>query len=241
MPDPREPRIQPLGSPPPHPSALVLVLHGGQARGHGRAHPLRPAYLRMLPFARELATAGRPHGVAVGLLRYRYRGWNGADRDTLADLSWALDEHHGRHPTVPVVLLGHSMGGRAALLAPAGPAGAQVRAVCALAPWLVDTDPVEQLAGRTVLIAHGDRDRLTDPSESYAYAVRAREVTDRVCRFEVRGDGHALLRRHRDWSSLVRRFVLGELGVEPVDPEIAAALREPIPGGLRAPLAATPR
>jgi dienelactone hydrolase len=198
----------------------------------------------MVPFARVLASAGRAHGVAVALLRYRYRGWNGADRDPLADLTAALDEHRRRHPDVPVVLVGHSMGGRAALLAPAGgaaPAEAGVRAVCALAPWLVDTDPVEQLAGRTVLIAHGDRDRLTDPAESYAYAVRAREVTDRVCRFEVRGDGHALLRRHRDWTELVRRFVLGELGVEPVDPQIAAALRAPAPGGLCAPLATTTR
>jgi dienelactone hydrolase len=195
----------------------------------------------MLPFARELAGAGRPHGVAVGLLRYRYRGWNGADQDALSDLAWALDRHHRRHPAVPVALVGHSMGGRAALLAPAGPSGTGVRAVCALAPWLVDTDPVEQLAGRTVLIAHGDRDRLTDPAESYAYAVRAREVTDRICRFEVHGEGHALLRRHRDWSSVVRRFVLGELGVEPVDPEIAAALGEPTLGGLRAPLAPAPR
>lgn len=237
MPDPREPRVQPVGSPLPDPSALVLVLHGGQARSHGRAHALRLAYLRMLPFARVLASAGRPHRVAVGLLRYRYRGWNGADRDALADLSRALDEHHRRHPAAPVVLVGHSMGGRAALLAPDGP----VHAVCALAPWLVDTDPVDQLAGRTVLIAHGDRDQLTDPAESYAYAVRAREVTDRVCRFEVRGDGHALLRRRRDWTSVVRRFVLGELGIGPVDPEIAAALREPTPGGLRAPLAATAR
>jgi len=241
VPDTRAPRVQPVGSPPPHPTGLVLVLHGGQARSHGRAHALRPAYLRMLPFARVLASAGRPHGIAVGLLRYRYRGWNGADRDALADLEWAMEQHHRRHPAVPVVLVGHSMGGRAALLAPAGPPGSRVRAVCALAPWLVDTDPVEQLAGRTVLIAHGDRDRLTDPAESYDYAVRAREVTDRTCRFEVRGDGHALLRRHRDWSSVVRRFVLGELGVEPVDPEIAAALREPTPDGLRAPLAAAPR
>jgi hypothetical protein len=40
---------------------------------------------------------------------------------------------------------------------------------------------------------------------------------------------------------VVRRFVLGELGAGPIDPEIAAALREPTPAGLRAPLAVAPR
>jgi dienelactone hydrolase len=182
----------------------------------------------MLPFARELA--GRERGLAVWLLRYRYRGWNAPAMDAKQDALWALDEAARRHPGVPVVLLGHSMGGRAALHAAGHPG---VRAVCALAPWLDGTDPVEQLAGRGVLIAHGDRDRMTDPAESYAFAVRAKRVTDRVCRFDVLGDGHAMLRRAGDWNSLVRRFVLGELGIEPPDPEIANAMRQPAPAGLR--------
>jgi hypothetical protein len=126
------------------------------------------------------------------------------------------------------------MGGRAALHAAGHPAA---RAVCALAPWLDGTDPVAQLAGRTVLIAHGDRERMTDPDESYAFAVRAKRVTERVCRFDVLGDGHAMLRRAGDWHSLVRRFVLGEAGIEPSDPEITNALRQPAPAGLRAALA----
>jgi hypothetical protein len=41
--------------------------------------------------------------------------------------------------------------------------------VSALAPWLEVADPVRQLAGRTVLLAHGDQDRVTDPERSYAY------------------------------------------------------------------------
>jgi hypothetical protein len=108
--------------------------------------------------------------------------------------------------------------------------------VCALAPWLEDADPVRQLAGRTVLLAHGDQDRVTDPERSYAYGLRARQVNDQVCRFDVPGDGHAMLRRRRDWNLLVRRFVLGELGIEPMDPSITNALRQPAPEGLRAAL-----
>ncbi len=229
-PDP-QPRLEPVGREPQAPSSVVLVLHGGQSNSHDPAGGRTMlSYLRMVPFARMLHRAGRGGNVAVYLLRYRYRGWNGPHMDALRDARWALREFDRRFPGVPVVLLGHSMGGRAALRA----AGADnVVAVCALAPWLDGTDPVEQLAGRSVLIAHGDRERVTDPGQSYAYAVRAKRVTDRVCRFEVLGDGHAMLRRAAGWSSLVRRFVLGELGIEPEDPDISNAMYQPAPGGLR--------
>jgi alpha-beta hydrolase superfamily lysophospholipase len=227
--NPRLPRIETVGSEPASPSAVVLVLHGGRADSRDSAERKRLTYLRMLPFARMLAQAGP----VVYMLRYRYRGWNAPTKDSLLDAQWALGEIAARHPDLPIVLVGHSMGGRAALAA----AGARnVVAVCALAPWLDGSDPVAQLAGRTVLIAHGDRERWTDPRESYDYAVRAKVVTDRVCRFEVHGAGHFMLSRAVDWRSLVRRFVLGVLGIEPEDPEIANALRQPAPSGLRAAL-----
>lgn len=226
-----QPRLQPVGGERPDPPGVVVVLHGGRAHSRDPGDRKRLTYLRMVPFARMLADV--EGGPAVFLLRYRYRGWNHPTMDALRDAEWACAELRRRHSGVPVVLLGHSMGGRAAL----GAAGAaNVVAVCALAPWLDGTDPVRQLAGRTVLIAHGDRERWTSPRESYAYAVRAKRVTDRVCRFEVLGDGHAMLRRARDWHSLVRRFVLGTLGIEPADPQIANALRQPTPVGLRAAL-----
>ena len=129
-----------------------------------------------------------------------------------------------------MVLVGHSMGGRAAL----GAAGApNVVAVCALAPWLDGSDPVHQLDGRTVLIAHGDRERYTDPRESYAYALRAKQRGVRICRFDVPGAGHFMISRAGDWHRIVRRFVLGVLGIEPEDPVIANALRQPAASGLR--------
>ncbi|HVL84754.1 MAG TPA: alpha/beta fold hydrolase [Pseudonocardia sp.] len=229
------PTLEPVGSRRADPRGVVLVLHGGRAHSRDRGNRVRMTYLRMLPFARDLARA--PGELAVFLLRYRYRGWNHPRMDALRDAEWALAELHRRHPGVPVVLVGHSMGGRAALHAGGA---ANVVAVCALAPWLDGTDPVRQLAGRTVLIAHGDRERWTSPGESFAYALRARRVTDRVCRFEVHGDGHGMLRRARDWHSLTRRFVLGVLGIEPLDPEIANAMRLPAPDGLRATLHGAP-
>ncbi|WP_219417874.1 alpha/beta hydrolase [Pseudonocardia nigra] len=228
--DPRLPRIEPVGRVPASPPGVVLVLHGGRAHSRESGERKRLSYWRMLPFARALAHTGP----AVYMLRYRYRGWNAPTRDPLRDAHQALDEIARRHPGAPVVLVGHSMGGRAALAAAGAP---NVTAVCALAPWLDASDPVDQLAGRTVLIAHGDRERYTDPRESYAYALRAKRVTDQVCRFEVHGAGHYMLSRARDWQSLVRRFVLGVLEIEPEDPDIANALRQPTPAGLRAELA----
>jgi dienelactone hydrolase len=213
--------------------AVVLVLHGGQERSRGRTHALLPAYLRMLPFARDLHRRGRDHGVAVWLLRYRYRGWNAPDLDPVTDARWALAEIRRAHPDAPIALVGHSMGGRVGL-AVAGEPG--VVAVCALAPWTTDEDRVEQLTGRVVLIAHGDRDRLTDPADSLAYALRAKLVSDTVCRFDVRGEGHAMVRRARSWTSLVRRFVLGVLHTQPPSMTITNAMAAPVPAGLRVPL-----
>jgi alpha-beta hydrolase superfamily lysophospholipase len=229
----RLPRIEVVGREQATPSAVVLVLHGGRANGRESAERKGLAYLRMVPFGRTLAGAG----LGVYMLRYRHRGWNGPAKDAERDARWALDEIAQRHPGVPVVLVGHSMGGRAALGAADAP---NVVAVCALAPWLDGSDPVAQLAGRTVLIAHGDRERWTDPGESYDYAVRAKRVTDRVARFDVHGAGHFMISRAGDWHSLVRRFVLGVTGIEPEDPEIANALRQPAPSGLRAALTASP-
>lgn len=240
------PTLDVVGDAHPDPVAVALVAHGGRSQGRDSGARRSLAYWRMVPFARALERAGRGSGtdsadggslgappggtgVAVYLLRYRYRGWNGAAMDAYRDASWAVGEISRRHPGRPIALLGHSMGGRAVLRAAGDPG---VVAVCALAPW-IEGDPVEQLAGRSVLIAHGDRDRMTDPSASFDYAVRARRVTDRIARYDVQGDSHAMLRRASDWSSLVRRFVLGELGAEPVDRRITKAMQDPAPGGLR--------
>jgi dienelactone hydrolase len=210
--------------------AAVLVLHGGQERSKQPATRRYPAYWRMIPFARNLS---RARGVAVWQLCNRYRGWNAPELDPVVDARQALDEIRRAYPGVPVALVGHSMGGRVALRVADDPS---VVAVCALAPWTPEGEPVAQLAGKTVLIAHGDRDRVTDPGLSYTYAERAKEVTDSVARFDVRGDKHALLLRYREWTRLVRRFTLGALGIATPDRDIVEALARPAPAGLSVPV-----
>ncbi|MFC4945460.1 alpha/beta fold hydrolase [Pseudonocardia sp. GCM10023141] len=232
----RLPRLDHVGDAPRDPSAIVVLLHGGRAHSRESGERKRLTYRRMIPFARTLVHHGAGSGLAVFMLRYRYRGWNAPAADALRDAQAVLADLAARHPGVPVALVGHSMGGRAAL---AAASASNVVAVCALAPWLDGSDPVAQLAGRTVLIAHGDRERWTDPVESYDYAVRAQRVAGRIARFDVHGAGHFMISRARDWQWLVSRFVLGALGIEPEDPLLTNAFAESDPDRLRTALPAT--
>ena len=89
------------------PTAVVLVLHGGQdsSRRPARWHNL--AVLRMVPVARAVANAG--HGTfAVAMLRYAVRGWNGAAASPVPDARAALDEISAAYPGVPIAPVGHS-------------------------------------------------------------------------------------------------------------------------------------
>jgi pimeloyl-ACP methyl ester carboxylesterase len=158
-----------------------------------------------------------PDGLTVEVARprFRLRGWNGADASPVRDLEDWLDAIAARPGPVPVALIGHSMGARAALRAAGHPA---VVAVAGLAPWLTPADPVAQLAGRRVLLAHGDRDRITSPAETWAYAERARAVTE-VTTVVVAGGEHTMLRRARFWHRLAADFALAALaGATPARP-----------------------
>ena len=187
---------------------VALLAHGGLSNSLAAGSRLQPPAIRMYPFLLGLHRAGRGRGIAVCQLRYRVRGYN--DGDPVADVEWSLDEIARRHGDVPVALVGHSMGARSALRA----AGAEnVRAVVALAPWLPEGEPVAQLARRSVVIAHGRRDRVTDPARSLEYSLRARPITERLCRFEVGRSGHAMLERFWIWQQLVREVALPALGV----------------------------
>jgi dienelactone hydrolase len=192
--------------------AVALVLHGGRARGMRRVRGRQLAVLRMRPFSSALYGAGSPRGLAVAALRYAVRGWNGAAQSPVADVRWALHRIRRRFPDAPVALVGHSMGGRAALYA-ADEDG--VRAVVGLAPWIEARDQWQQLAGRALLVVHGDRDRVTSAPASAAYVRHAADVADSASYVAVRGDNHAMLRRARLWHELCTGWVLAKMCGEP--------------------------
>jgi alpha-beta hydrolase superfamily lysophospholipase len=209
---------------------VALIAHGGRSKSTAPDSNMRTPALRMFPFLADLARAGRRGGLAVAQLRYRMIGYN--DGDPVRDLEWALNELSGRFGA-PVCLVGHSMGARAALRAAGHDS---VQAVAGLAAWCPPEEPVSQLAGRTVMLVHGSRDRITDPAGSLHLGRRARGTAARIARFEVAGAGHAMLERLPLWQWLTRRFVLGALGLEPMDERIAGAFALPSERALRVPL-----
>jgi pimeloyl-ACP methyl ester carboxylesterase len=211
------------------PRAAVVIAHGGQSRSTARDSNLRSPALRMLPFFLDLARSGRRLGLASSQLRYRMVGYN--EGDPVADVEWALDRLAERYG-VPVCLLGHSMGARAALRAAGHPS---VVSVVALAPWCPPAEPVGQLEGRTIVIAHGERDRITDPARSLEFARRAQPVASRLARFELRATGHTMLQRLPAWQSLARRLTLGTLGLRPLEAQLAAAFTLPADRAVRVP------
>lgn len=212
--------------------AVVLVLHGGAEHGTGGVPPWKPAYLRMVPIARALRRAGRARGVEVRLLRNRRYGWNAPAMDPVDDARRALERIRADHPGRPVVLVGHSMGGRVALRVADDPA---VRGVGALAPWTPRGEPVEAVAGRSLLVVHGTRDRMTSPAESHAFAERAEGVAARVARFEIAHEGHAMLRRASVWTRLTIAFTMEVVAGNAGD-TLLAAWPAPGPGRLRIPV-----
>ncbi|KQX59010.1 MULTISPECIES: dienelactone hydrolase [unclassified Streptomyces] len=218
---------------------VVLLLPDGEPVSGRRASAR--AHAAMLPLARGLVRAGRSEGLVAHVVRYRGRGWNGTDANLATDASWAVAEAVRRYGDVPVCLLGHGLGARAALRAAGHDA---VGAVLALAPWLPEDDmaaepeSVRQLVGRRVLLVHGTNDARTDPELSFRFAERAKKANRETCRFEVHSDGHALRQYAAEVRALAADFVLGALFARPVARPVTDAMAAPPPLGLRMPLAA---
>jgi len=194
-----------VAPPPGDVRAIALVLHGGRAKSSAPVRERQLTVVRMKPFVTTLVRDGALHGLAVARLRYAVRGWNGDKQSPLHDVRHALDQLTARFPERPIALVGHSMGGRAAL----HEAGhSNVDAIVALAPWIERGDPIDGLRGRRVLIAHGTRDRTTSPKASAALARHLQGIAASASFVAVHREGHGLIRRARLWHELTSAYVL---------------------------------
>ena len=190
------------------PAAVVLVLHGGKDRSLTAVTARSLSWQRAAALGRTLGRRLHGDGVAVRLLRYRSVGWNGDGAEKIADARWALDGIRESLDEIPVVLVGHSMGGRTACRVADH---TLVRGVVALAPWLPPDEPVAALAGRELHAAHGRRDRITRARDTRAYVERAAEVAGAASFTDMGDRGHYLLSGVRAWNDVavdrVRRIL----------------------------------
>jgi dienelactone hydrolase len=199
----------PVTSPAPHltrydavdpssgrPRALVLMLHGGKADGQQLVDGRSLSWRRTAVMQREIARPLQEAGISTWLLRFSRRGWNGG-ADRIHDARAALADVRRELGEVPVVLLGHSMGGRTAVHVADDP---QVLGVVALAPWLPPGERVEALRNKQLYAAHGSRDRITSPRATRAYVARAAEVAAHAEFVDMGPLGHYLLKGRDQWN-----------------------------------------
>lgn len=189
-------------SEPRHAEGVALVLHGGASRGDNpMVSPTQLSVLRMIPIARRLAKAD-PRRLAVYRLLNSTRGWD-THHTPVDDVHWAIEQlRDGFGSGLPVGLVGHSLGGRAAILGSDRP---EVRSVVALNPWVYPADGAVDLTGRRVLIVHGTDDRIASPANAAAAAQRLERSAD-VAFVRVEGAKHAMLRRGREFERLAADF-----------------------------------
>ncbi len=178
--------------------------------------PSQLSVLRMIPVARAVARAGHRRLAVVRLLN-SFRGWD-SDHTPIQDVDWALGQLAERFgAAMPVCLVGHSLGGRAALCSADR---SQVRGVVALAPWVYASDADEAVADTPIVIIHGDEDRVAAPDRSRRVAESLRRRTQ-VAYITVEGGKHAMLSHRRDFDTLAAHCVAWMLLGEIEDPIVA--------------------
>ncbi len=181
------------------PATTVVLIHGGREVGTEPVRRFDLPVLRIKLFRLAISRRLRRRGIRVSCLRFRQQGWNADGVSALADLRAFVDE------TVvaggAVVLVGHSMGGRAATRLADHPG---VLGVVGLAPWLPLGEPiVANVAGRWLLVAHGDSDRTTNPQASLDFVQRAIVAGARARHVIVEAEGHALMHHRRWWNRYI--------------------------------------
>lgn len=183
------------------PRAVVVLLHGGQQHNVEPVEDKHASWWRVALLARSLRRFARRESLDLYLVQYRQRGWNdGREPAPVRDVRETLDRLRDERPGTPVVLVGHSMGGRTACRVADDPA---VLGVVGLAPWLPAGEPVAATRDRVVHVLHGTADRWTSPRSSRDFVDRAQTVARTATWTALPGAGHFMFRHVARW----RRFV----------------------------------
>lgn len=186
---------------PATPRAVVLLLHGGQQNSIEAVKNRHASWWRMAALARSLRGYARRHHFVVSLLQYSQRGWNNLnDPSPVRDAQAAIDELVALHPGVPIVLVGHSMGGRTACRAAVDPT---VVGVVGLAPWLPEHEPISTIAGKHLRIIHGTKDSWTSAALSRDYVERSQDIAASATWTSLPGGGHFMFRQSSAWKQFV--------------------------------------
>jgi dienelactone hydrolase len=189
------------------------MLHGGKADGLDEVDESSASWRRSRWMMDQVHERLNRAGADVWLLRHAVRGWNARTAvppSPVPDARWALDEVRRELGDLPVVLLGHSMGGRTAVAVADDPS---VVGVVALAPWLPPAEPTAALAGKRLSVAHGRSDRITSWRQSRAFCRAAEGTAASVELVDMGRVGHYLLRRIPMWNSFAVSRSLAQLGV----------------------------
>jgi alpha-beta hydrolase superfamily lysophospholipase len=173
----------------PRPHGVVLLLHGASRPGPTPASRWGASALRMLPVAAATVWAGRGR-VSVLRLVHGNRGWGSGASSADAAARWALEQIRHLHPGVPVAVIGHSLGARAALHVADAPA---VAVVVGLAPWITPTEPARLLTRQRVVLLHGSDDRTTSPAATATLVHHAQGIAASATLVRYAGQGHTLL------------------------------------------------
>ena len=182
--------------------AIALLLHGG------RATELQPkrfrdiSYLRMLPFASAVRRVSRGR-VAPVLVHNTHGGWVAQSGSGVVQARELVRRLHAEY-NLPIVLLGHSSGGWAAIRA--GREKSVIGSV-ALAPWVADDEHAEPLREKIVRVIHGENDTVCSPAKARRFVERLQALGADATYTEVPGGGHALIDKPWRWHNLAASAV----------------------------------
>ena len=189
------------------------MLHGGKADGLTAVDDGSASWRRSRWMMDHVAGRLNRAGASVWLLRYGVRGWNervASPPSPVPDARWALDEVRRELGDVPVVLLGHSMGGRTAVAVADDP---NVVGVVALAPWL-PAGRAERRAGRQAARrrARAQRQDHLVPADPRRSAAPPRASPRRWSSHDMGRVGHYMFRDIPGWNAFAVSRSLAQLG-----------------------------